>query len=321
MEKESGEEKRARVEKRIRGILFMEMDGELMGIDLNQHQSWDYKDHIFQDKVDDYPLSIEMCPVVCYYVVDDKLLVLCNDNLMYAFSHSSKQWEVIALDVNLFRVHGRRFPSLCTGLWLPEQQIALAIDCPMLSPPGEPCLFQADAIIYSPDGVPEFHQVLEEVFSDMYPHDSKYPTCATTHLLHLGQGSQEDQSRICAVMYTAISTEWTIDHEMGEQEHVCLFISIFELQRLHPSDHVSTNSCQLLKMDWVLEISHNLEVFKMEGINVSRWTLEKGAVPRLRHFVIGRCKYLDELPEQLWCFTTSLQVHVLQPNSALAESL
>ncbi|KAK7316892.1 hypothetical protein RJT34_00677 [Clitoria ternatea] len=276
MEKESGDKKRARVEKRIRGILFLEMDGELMGIDLNQHQSWDCKgtsppptlsfnyrvdhnfpfymrpfkldgklylaggyespkgeirftattnrvyefnpdaivsandnefvtvpghrvlrhahslirlkrvivvdlrgtiyvlrhwgrvlysneflddkydvlfeyfdpthtswhqaptpsfyqkyfqdndyifqdkDHIFQDKVDDWPLSIEMCPVVYYYIVNDKLLVLCNDNLMYAFSHSYKQWEVIALNVNLFRVHGHRFPSLCTGLWLPE---------------------------------------------------------------------------------------------------------------------------------------------------------------------------------------------------------
>ncbi|KAK7316899.1 hypothetical protein RJT34_00690 [Clitoria ternatea] len=416
MEKESREEKRARVEKRIRGILFMEMDGELMGIDLNQHQSWDCKgtsppptlsfnyrvdhnfpffmrpfkldgklylaggyerpkgeicftattnrvyefdpdaivsandnelvtvpghrvlmpapslkrpkrvivadlrgtiyvlhhwdgplysyefpddkydvlfeyfdpthtswhqaptppfyqnyfqdnDHIFQDKVDDWPLSVEMCPVICYYVVDDKLFVLCNDNLIYAFSHSSKQWEVITPDVNLFRVYGRHISSLCTGLWLPEQQIALVIDCPMLSSPGEPWFFQADAIIYSPDGVPEFHQVLEEVFSDMYPHDSKYSKSATTHLLHLGQGSQEDQTRICAVMFTVIGTEWTIDPKMGDQQLVCLFISIFDLQRLHPSHHVPANSCQLLKVSPVKKLLFKLNDVCLPPLN------------------------------------------------------
>ncbi|KAK7295633.1 hypothetical protein RJT34_18544 [Clitoria ternatea] len=64
-----------------------------------------------------------------------------------------------------------------------------------------------------------------------------------------------------------------------------------------------------------------LEVFEMREINVCKWTLQKGAMPRLRHLVIHDCKCLDELPQQLWCLTTSPRVHVLKPNHALAKSL
>ncbi|KAK7295636.1 hypothetical protein RJT34_18547 [Clitoria ternatea] len=64
-----------------------------------------------------------------------------------------------------------------------------------------------------------------------------------------------------------------------------------------------------------------LQLFEMRGMGITTWTVEKGAMPRLGHLVINDCRFLDELPEELWCLTTPPQVHLLNPSEKLAHSL
>ena len=64
-----------------------------------------------------------------------------------------------------------------------------------------------------------------------------------------------------------------------------------------------------------------LEVFKTETLEITHWNIERGAMPRLQHLVIDNCKYLDTLPDELWCLTDLQDVEALYPSSALAYKL
>ncbi|XP_029153510.1 toMV resistance protein Tm-2(2)-like [Arachis hypogaea] len=64
-----------------------------------------------------------------------------------------------------------------------------------------------------------------------------------------------------------------------------------------------------------------LQVFKMMQVPVQSWTLEKGAMPRLRYLLIWDCIGLCQLPEQLWSLTTLAKVRVTDPSEELRNSL
>ena len=64
-----------------------------------------------------------------------------------------------------------------------------------------------------------------------------------------------------------------------------------------------------------------LEVFKMENLEIMHWNIERGAMPSLQHLVIDNCKYLDTLPDELWCLTDLQDVEVLYPSRTLACKL
>ncbi|QHO09907.1 TMV resistance protein N [Arachis hypogaea] len=64
-----------------------------------------------------------------------------------------------------------------------------------------------------------------------------------------------------------------------------------------------------------------LQVFKMMQVQVQSWTLEKGAMPRLRYLLIWDCIGLCQLPEQLWSLTTLAKVRVTDPSEELRNSL
>ncbi|QHO09963.1 uncharacterized protein DS421_14g485660 [Arachis hypogaea] len=65
----------------------------------------------------------------------------------------------------------------------------------------------------------------------------------------------------------------------------------------------------------------NLEVLHLTNISFKRWILEKGAMPSLQHLFIKDCDDLDKLPEQLWSLTNLQDVHVVNPNPKLRQSL
>ncbi|KAJ1443130.1 Winged helix-like DNA-binding domain superfamily [Sesbania bispinosa] len=64
-----------------------------------------------------------------------------------------------------------------------------------------------------------------------------------------------------------------------------------------------------------------LQVFEMVGINVKRWTLDKGSMPRFQCLVVKSCKSLTELPKELWSLTSLREVQVWWPCTELANQL
>lgn len=64
-----------------------------------------------------------------------------------------------------------------------------------------------------------------------------------------------------------------------------------------------------------------LEVFKMENLEIEHWNMERGAMPSLQNLVIDNCEYLDTLPDELWCLTDLQDVEVLYPSRPLAREL
>ena len=59
---------------------------------------------------------------------------------------------------------------------------------------------------------------------------------------------------------------------------------------------------------------HQLEVFKIEKVDVLQWTMEKGAMPNLQRLVIERCDFDIMPPKELWCLTALRDVEVLYPS-------
>ena len=66
---------------------------------------------------------------------------------------------------------------------------------------------------------------------------------------------------------------------------------------------------------------HQLEVFKIEKVDVLQWTMEKGAMPNLQRLVIERCDFDIMPPKELWCLTALRDVEVLYPSQKLAKML
>ena len=64
-----------------------------------------------------------------------------------------------------------------------------------------------------------------------------------------------------------------------------------------------------------------LEVFKIEKVDVLQWTMEKGAMPNLQRLVIERCDFDIMPPKELWCLTALRDVEVLYPSQKLAKML
>ncbi|KAL4615654.1 hypothetical protein ACB092_07G142200 [Castanea dentata] len=66
---------------------------------------------------------------------------------------------------------------------------------------------------------------------------------------------------------------------------------------------------------------HQLEVFKMAKVNVIKWSMWQGAMPRLQRLVLESCKFGIMPPDEL-CYLTNLQyVEVLNPDPKLAKML
>ncbi|KAK7834658.1 putative disease resistance protein rxw24l [Quercus suber] len=66
---------------------------------------------------------------------------------------------------------------------------------------------------------------------------------------------------------------------------------------------------------------HQLEVFKIEKVDVLQWTMEKGAMPSLQRLVIEGCDFHIMPPRELWCLTALRDVEVLYPSQKLAKML
>ncbi|KAK7262299.1 hypothetical protein RJT34_29865 [Clitoria ternatea] len=107
-------------------------------------------------------------------------------------------------------------------------------------------------------GLIQYYQVLDDVFSDMYPQCFNEDLLLLGHipyLLDVGEGAEKNQRRICAVV--------TCNFEHTSY----LLISIFDLQMLHPSiliprpPHVSANSCTLVQVSTVKKF-----VFRLQDI-------------------------------------------------------
>ncbi|KAK7295634.1 hypothetical protein RJT34_18545 [Clitoria ternatea] len=81
------------------------------------------------------------------------------------------------------------------------------------------------------------------------------------------------------------------------------------------------NSDEVLDLKFSAGDFPQLQVFQMSCLKVRWQTLEKGALPQLRHLVIDSCKCLARLPEQLWCLSSSPEVHVLRADNLLVYSL
>ena len=64
-----------------------------------------------------------------------------------------------------------------------------------------------------------------------------------------------------------------------------------------------------------------LEVFKMANLEITHWNMQSGAMPKVQHLVIDNCKYLNTLPDELWCLTALRDVEVLYPSRDLARML
>uniref|UniRef100_A0A7N2LCI6 Uncharacterized protein n=1 Tax=Quercus lobata TaxID=97700 RepID=A0A7N2LCI6_QUELO len=64
-----------------------------------------------------------------------------------------------------------------------------------------------------------------------------------------------------------------------------------------------------------------LEVFKMANLEIMHWNMQSGAMPKVQHLVIDNCKYLNTLPDELWCLTALRDVEVLYPSGNLARKL
>ncbi|XP_030942866.1 putative disease resistance RPP13-like protein 3 [Quercus lobata] len=62
-----------------------------------------------------------------------------------------------------------------------------------------------------------------------------------------------------------------------------------------------------------------LEVFKMENLCSVKWTMGKGAMPRLQRLVIKRCEFFYMPPDELCCLTVLRDVEVLHPSLKLAK--
>ncbi|KAK7295889.1 hypothetical protein RJT34_18803 [Clitoria ternatea] len=126
------------------------------------------------------------------------------------------------------------------------------------------------ATIYSSNGVPQYYQILDEVFSDMYPPGTMVITYTCPHLLDLGQVGQGNQIRICAVMTGDVQYLVTDDFYTGcpyisSKPNGHLFISMFDVEMLQlptemprPLD-VPPNSRQLLKVSTVKKLVFRLE--------------------------------------------------------------
>lgn len=66
---------------------------------------------------------------------------------------------------------------------------------------------------------------------------------------------------------------------------------------------------------------HQLEVFKMANVDVSEWTMGKGAMPSLQRLVIERCEFSEMPLNKLWRLTALQDVEVLHPSPKLAMML
>ena len=64
-----------------------------------------------------------------------------------------------------------------------------------------------------------------------------------------------------------------------------------------------------------------LEFFKMANLEIMHWNMQSGAMPKVQHLVIDSCKYLNTLPDELWCLTALRDVEVLYPSGNLARKL
>ncbi|KAK7284576.1 hypothetical protein RJT34_19324 [Clitoria ternatea] len=223
------------------------------------------------------------CPVVRRFVKDDKLFLYCGaDRRIYVFSHLSRNWETITLspsDCRYLSAYDRMLFSHCPGIWLSgrsssEEGVGLIIDFPCFdvklkdTDPTE-TLEKPVATIYSSNGVPQYYQVLDEVFSDMYPPNSILMIDTYPHLLDLGQVGEDNQTRICAVMtgnvYTRVTDVSTGRPYIDELTTRLLFISVFDVELLQLTHqiprppHVAPNTCQLLKVSTVKKLVFRLE--------------------------------------------------------------
>ncbi|KAK7295849.1 hypothetical protein RJT34_18761 [Clitoria ternatea] len=168
--------------------------------------------------------------------------------------------------------------SHCPGIWLSgrsssEEGVGLIIHFRhfdlIVNKDSRESLDKPVTIIYSSNGVPQYYQVLDEVFSDMYPPDSLMMIHTYSHLLDLGQVGQDNQTRICAVMTGKVFT-LVIDADTGcasisDLSTSLLFISMFDVEMLQLTDqiprppHVPPNTCQLLKVSTVKKLVFRLE--------------------------------------------------------------
>ena len=59
----------------------------------------------------------------------------------------------------------------------------------------------------------------------------------------------------------------------------------------------------------------------MANLEIMHWNMQSGAMPKVQHLVIDNCKYLNTLPDELWCLTALRDVEVLYPSGNLARKL
>ncbi|KAK7300146.1 hypothetical protein RJT34_10982 [Clitoria ternatea] len=228
------------------------------------------------------------CPVRRHFVKDDKLFLYCDDNRIYVFSHLSRNWEIITLspsDQPYLSAYPLMLYSHCPGIWLSgrssSEGVSLSIDFPLLDERGPPnrrprsavpsaSLHKPFATIYSSNGIPQYYQILDEVFSDMYPPGSMMMTYTCPRLLDLGQVGQGNQTRICAVMTGDVQSLVTDDFYTGcpyisSKRNGHLFISMFDVEILQlpteipRSPDLPPNSRQLLKVSTVKKLVFRLE--------------------------------------------------------------
>ncbi|KAK7295873.1 hypothetical protein RJT34_18787 [Clitoria ternatea] len=222
-----------------------------------------------------------LCPVRRHFVKDDKLFLYCDDGHLNVFSHLSRNWEIITLspsDWSYLSAYPLMLFSHCPGIWLSgrssSEGVSLSIDFPMLdrhrSTAPTASLDKPFATIYSSNGVPQYYQILDEVFSDMYPPGTIMITYPCPRLLDLGQVGQGNQTRICAVMTGDVQYLVTDDFYTGcpyisSMPNGHLFISMFDVEMLQlptempRSPDVPPNSRQLLKVSTVKKLVFRLE--------------------------------------------------------------
>ncbi|KAF3962290.1 hypothetical protein CMV_013181 [Castanea mollissima] len=108
-------------------------------------------------------------------------------------------------------------------------------------------------------------------------------------------------------------------------------LTLLDMPNFSPSFGVlcSLTNIRILKVvgcdNFVLECDESsfcqLRVFKMAKLNHMRWTMKKGAMPRLQRLVIERCNFYMMPLDELWCSSALQDVEVFYPDPKLVKGL
>nr|XP_048321757.1 putative disease resistance RPP13-like protein 3 [Ziziphus jujuba var. spinosa] len=93
-------------------------------------------------------------------------------------------------------------------------------------------------------------------------------------------------------------------------------LRILKIRKAYGSSAFMTNKLSCLDGEFP-----KLEFFEMVGLNIRRWKLEEGAMPKLRRLVIKDCKYLKTLPDELWSSRINLVNLQLEVSQMPSEGL